>query len=307
MPKSSLIMALAKVMIAAAWADGQISNDEINSLKDLLFHLPGMTAQDWAQLEIYIASPVDAEERTRLVQELQDALLTSSDKALALSALDDIVQADGAVTEQERQVLKEIRAALDEVNVNILSQMGRLLSGPVRRRTHASEDAPNREDRLDDFMKNRIYYSLSRRLEVDADDLELPEPLLRKLSLAGGLMARIAYVNRDVTDGEFEAMVDALAKGWDVEPNEAALVAEVAVSETGKDLDYYRLTRQFYEVTSAQERKNFLDVLFAVATGDGKVSHEEMEEIRTISKVFKLGHSDFIDAKLKVPRDMRAY
>lgn len=307
MAKPRLIMALAKVLIAAAWSDGRITNDEINSLKDLLFHLPGMTAREWVQLEIYIATPVDAEERARLVGELQAALRKPRDKALALAALDDLLQADGEMTGAERQVFDEIRGALDQVDVSILGQLGGLLSGPVSRRSEATTGAPNREERLDDFVKNRIFYALSRRLEMDAEDLDLPEKLLRKLSLAGGLMARVAYVDRDVTGGEFDAMVDALARGWDVEPQEAALVAEVAVSQIGKDLDYYRLTRQFYEVTSEREREDFLNVLFAVAAGDGQVSHEEMEEIRTISKVLKLTHKQYIHAKLKIPRDERAY
>ena len=55
---SNIVMPLAKVMIATAWADGTIQNDEINSLKDLLFQLHGMTAADWAELDIYIESPV---------------------------------------------------------------------------------------------------------------------------------------------------------------------------------------------------------------------------------------------------------
>ncbi len=58
MTDKTVILNLAKVLVASAWADGQISNDEINSLKDLTFHLPGMTAADWVQIEIYIDSPV---------------------------------------------------------------------------------------------------------------------------------------------------------------------------------------------------------------------------------------------------------
>jgi len=66
MSNTSVILSLAKVMIAAAWADGVISNEEINCLKDLLFHMKGMTAQDWAVIDIYVESPVEAAERQRL-------------------------------------------------------------------------------------------------------------------------------------------------------------------------------------------------------------------------------------------------
>ena len=74
MSRSTVIMPLAKVMIAAAWADGTISNDEINCMKDLLFQLPEMTARDWSELEIYIDSPVVKAERERLVADLNRVL-----------------------------------------------------------------------------------------------------------------------------------------------------------------------------------------------------------------------------------------
>jgi hypothetical protein len=67
MAKPNVIKALAKVMIAAAWSDGSITVDEVNSLKDLLFQLP-MTASDWAELDIYLDAPV-GEASARLVAE----------------------------------------------------------------------------------------------------------------------------------------------------------------------------------------------------------------------------------------------
>ena len=80
-------MALAKVMVAAAWADGNVSLDEINSLKDLLFHLPDMTAGDWAQIDIYIDFPVEEAERIRLVEDLRQALSSPAERDQAQRAL----------------------------------------------------------------------------------------------------------------------------------------------------------------------------------------------------------------------------
>ena len=53
MSECNVTLALAKLMIAAAWADNLVSIEEINCLKDLLFRLPEMTAKDWDLLEIY--------------------------------------------------------------------------------------------------------------------------------------------------------------------------------------------------------------------------------------------------------------
>jgi uncharacterized tellurite resistance protein B-like protein len=314
MPDKNLILTLAKVIIAAAWADGEMALEEINSLKDLLFQLPysgfktgaRTTAREWATLEIYIESPVDAAERARLVEALQATLQTPEDKALALAALENLIWADGVVTEEEQRVAKEIRAAIEAVSVGTLAQLGRLIRGPVQRRSQAVAGAPDREEFLDDFIKNRVYYAVCRRLDLGATELTIPEADLRKLSLAGGLMAQVAHVDREVTEGEFDAMVKSLQAGWDITGEAAALVAEVAVSRVGADLDHYRTAREFFSSTTEDERIRFLEVLFAVADADGYVSHDEIEEIRRVATSLKLTHRQFIDAKLTIPGERRA-
>jgi uncharacterized tellurite resistance protein B-like protein len=305
MARPRLIMALAKVIIAAAWADGQMTNEEINSLKDLLFRMPEMTARDWAALDIYIDSPVSEADRQQLVDELKATLSSPADKALAISRLEEVVSADGVVSEEELAAIEEIESAIGQVDVSVFGRLGRLLRGPVQRRSEAFTEGQNRELYLDDFIKNRIFYSVRRRLALGESGLGISETDVRKLSLAGGLMARVAYVDRDVSGSEFDAMLTALQDNWDIPKEAATLVAEVAIDEISKDLDYYRLTRRFFERTTEAERVRFLDVLFAVAEADGHVSYEETEEIRTISKMLKLTHKQFINAKLKVPRQRR--
>jgi hypothetical protein len=51
---------------------------------------------------------------------------------------------------------------------------------------------------------------------------------------------------------------------------------------------------------------HFLEALFALADGDMYVSYGRTEEIRTIATVLKLKYKQFVDAKLKIPRDRRA-
>lgn len=306
MSKPNVIKALAKVMIAAAWADGSVNVDEVNSLKDLLFRLPGMTASDWAELDIYLDAPIGGAERARLVAELQSALATSQDKALAIAALDEVVSVDGKISEEEQRTIEEIKSAIQSANIGVFGKMGKLMGNSVNRRTQAVENAPNRELHLEDFVKNRIFYQVNRRLELGETSIHLPDDQLRKLSLAGGLMARVAYLDGEVEEGEFDTMVRAIQANWGISDLEAALVAEIAVSEITKGLDYYRLSRQFFESTTEEERVRFLDVLFAVADGDGGVSYPETEEIRMIANGLKLTHMQFIDAKLRIPPERRS-
>jgi len=55
-------------------------------------------------------------------------------------------------------------------------------------------------------------------------------------------MARVAYVDQDIQAGEVEIMVAALHRHWLLPEAQAALVAQVAASEIGRGLDYYRLS-----------------------------------------------------------------
>lgn len=302
---TNITLSLAKVMVAAAWADGQINNDEINCLKDILFHLQGMTASDWAAIDIYIESPVDDAERQRLVAELQARLSSPAEREQAIQALDQMVGIDGEVSESERAVLDEMKAALQSAQTGGIKRWSLFTRKRVESRSEAVQAAPNRELYMDDFLKNKIYYDVRRRLEQENIPSEIPEVELRRLSLAGGLMARVAYADNQVSEAENQIILGALQKYWGKSQVEATVIAECAAAEITKDIDYYRLTREFFEATTEEERVRFLDVLFAVAAGDGQASFAEIEEIRTISQGLLLTHKQFIDAKLKLPADKR--
>lgn len=306
MSDSTFILTLAKVIIAAAWADGEIAHEEINALKDLLFRLPDMTGREWAMLEMYMEAPVGDAERERLLAQLQQAMRSREDRQLALRSLDALAAADGVITDGERRVVEALKAEIASTSVGALSRLGHVVKGALERREQALREAPNREAHFEDYIKNKVYYSVQRRLEAGDQALDVPDEELRKLCLAGGLMARVAHVDRQVTDDESRAIADALQEHWGLGKVEAEFIAQVALSEIGPSMDYYRLTREFFTNTSLEERERFLRALFAVAASDGLASSDEIEEIRAIANSLHMTHKQFIDAKLTLPKDKRA-
>ncbi|MCB0194341.1 MAG: TerB family tellurite resistance protein [Anaerolineae bacterium] len=291
MPTESLIMTLGKVIVAAAWADGDITNDELNSLKDLLFYLPRtdeaagkrLTEQEWARLDIYIDSPVGADERARLIADLQDAVRTEEDKELVISTLEELVQSDGKVSPEEKAVLDEVKSAL-AFDTGFFGFVGRLVGGAVNRRSEAVANAPNREDLFEAFVKNKVYYAVRQRLNAEGKDLNVSDDELRKLSLAGGLMARVAHADKQVTDAELATIAQYLQEAWPLANEAAALVAEIAVSKINQDIDYFRLSRQFANQTTMDERVAFVDTLYKIAAADGTVSPEENAEVGSVAQ-----------------------
>ncbi len=297
------MLTLAKVLIAAAWADGEINNDEKNCLKDIIFHISDtgvrLSAREWELLEMYIDSPVGDNERARLVAELQDAIRTPTERQYVVDALKQMALADGVSGEDERQAIDEITRAVNDADTGLLNSLNRLLGRSMSRRSAAVANAPNRDVYFDDYLKNKVYYETNRILREEGRSLDLSDEDMRKLGLAGGLMARIAKVDETVSESEFETMVDTIANTWQVDHEAAVFVTEVAVSSLDVTYDYYRMTREFATSTTLEERQRFLVALFLIAGAEDGVSFEETEEIRLVALGINVSHEDFINAKLQ--------
>jgi len=241
MAKHPLVMALAKVIIAAAWADGELSLDEINDLKRLLAELgqtgsqSELTADEWAELEIYLYSPVDAAERTRLVDDLRDLIVTSEERQMVLHTIQRLVAADRVVTPVEREVVQAIQYALERGSQSLLHQLGRAFRVALGIRA----PGPNREELLPEFLRNRIYYALHMRLGQDIDALGIDRDELHVLTLAGGLLALIARVDDQVTPAEHDRIVTILKEWWHLDHTRATLVAEIALTKSASNLDFF--------------------------------------------------------------------
>jgi len=304
MARESLLLALGRVIAAAAWADGEITHDEINSLKDLLLRLPGMTQQDWSRLDMYIETPVNADERQRLVDQLGATMFSNKDRQFVIDALNELIQADGAVTDDEKLVVNEIIQQIDDTGIGLMGGLSRLVGSAMNRRSDIV-NAPNREDYFEDFIKNKVYYEVQRRLGLGEGQLNLPEDTLRRLSLAGGMMAQIAHVDKTITNEEFDAIASAFQETWGIDAQQATFVAEVSTASETANLDVFRTAREFVEVSSHDERLTIVDILFTVAAADGNIAYEETETIRDISRSLLVSHSEFIASKTKISEQIK--
>ena len=300
-----LIIILAKVIIAAAWADGKITNDEINHLKDLMFRMPNMTRLQWAELDMYIETPVDDAERERLIEELRRQVSGSDDRQLALDTLLAMIEADGDVSDDEQAMMDTVKEVLTDSGAVMFNSIKRLVTGSIDERAERIAEAPNRDAYYHDFITNKVYYEVQRRLRMGETELNIDDNKLRKLSLAGGLMAQIARVHQGINDDELQAIAESLEKHWQLPRTESAFVAQVATSELAENIDYMRTAREFYDVCDNQEILDFVDILFEVAASDGIATMSEIEEIRAVSKSLLVNHDQFIEAKIKIPRDKR--
>ena len=113
-------------------------------------------------------------------------------------------------------------------------------------------------------------------------------------------MARVAHVDKDISEDELTAIKNVLKTSWDLNDEEAETIARISCERTLKGLDYFRLARSFFQCSVIEQRRSFLRSLLYIANASEKTSNDEVEEIRTISNSLKLTQKDFIAAKVTI-------
>ena len=305
MADRKFIMDLAKLVIAAAWADGELKNEEVNALKDLLFNLENVTGKEWAQLQMYMDSPVSPEETEKLLGDVLSQIKSEDDKGLVISSLENLFGADGVISGEELILLEKIKDDVSQVSTGLLARLSKMLPGSLAKRETTYTGGAQRDTQVDDYIENRIYYHLKSAARKKGLAIDLPDEKARQVCLAAGIMARISAVDSGISEQEKQTIKDVLARQWDLEEREAEILAELSCDSTLKGLDFFRLTRSFFECTGLEQRREFIKSLFTVANASEKTSYDETEEIRRIAKSLKLTHKDFIDAKLTIPDEDR--
>jgi uncharacterized tellurite resistance protein B-like protein len=303
MANKDFILDLGKLMIGIAWTDGQLHPEEINALKELLFLLPEISGEDWRQLELYMTHAVTDSEREELAKKVLNSTRSKNEKELVLNTLEKLVSVESGATNAE--VIETFRQDLETKSTGLLAHFMAPLKKSLQFRAKHYTGRSSREDRIEDFIKNTIYFQLSSELEIRDHQLNLPEEEVRKICLAAGLMAHVAWVDNEVCHREREAMSLGLQQLWNLPKDEAELITEMSHTRIMHGLDLVRLTTGFCEYTTIDERKAFLQCLFAIANAAKQTSHEEIEEIRRIAKSLELPHQEFINAKLTIPKEER--
>lgn len=305
MADKQFVLNLGKLLIGVAWADGKLTQQEINALKELLFLLPEISGDEWMALELYMESPVGEEERQQLLTRVLNEIRTQADKALVLETLEKLVHIEGGSNEAEASIVEGFRKDIEAKSTGLLAHLANPLRRAIRSRTsHYAADG-GRESRIDDYIKNTVYYQLVSEMKERGIKISLPDEEIRKVCLAAGLMARVAWVDNAFCEQEQNSVVRALANEWQLPQEEAQLIMEIGHQRIMKGLDFVQLSKGFCKLTTVPERKKFLNSLFAIANTAHKTSSQEIEEIRAITKGLELGHQDFIEAKLTISREDR--
>ncbi len=316
MPRQNneFIFSLAKLLIAFGWADGKLGDEEITAIKNSLFKLGNLNAEQWGELELFMENPVDETQRNKLATEMANNLRSNQDIELVREALETVIQADGVVADEEKAAMEKF---LEDIKAGISGSLGLLLKNFFKRSVTSLNQNRQLENSMAEFVKNKILFHLKKTLSDESAEAArlnaLTEKELQKLTAMAALLGRVALTDGNFSKEEQSQAADALCVHQGIDRADALLVVDIACHSLeklkdegiGEDIDYYHYTHIFFENTDYSERVQFLKSLFLIANASDKTSFQEIEQIRSIAIDLKVDHSDFIQAKLTIPRGDR--
>ena len=278
-------LALLKVLIAAAWADSRLSHAEINYLKSLAKRFK-LSDSDWLEMEPHLEDPPSESEIDALFQDLLARIGTPAGRSEVIRHIEGILNADENLSAEEHDFLEQYTLVLREASTVelLVSRMRGLFQ---------KRPAPAMVD-LDEFIRNKIFFKLRRRIGTDQIT-----PEMYRMCLLGGLMGIVARADGEIHGHELEAIRRHLQSQGNFEPDALDTLMAIVEEELVRGLDRSRLISEYTSKLGFDERVELLDLLFGIACADGGLTHAELEELRGVSSAMNLSHRQYIDAKLR--------
>ncbi len=286
--KKPLALAMGKIFIALAWADGKVQEEEIKTLKDYLFRLPMLSERDWASLNIYMEYPVTEEEREFLISEFKLHLSDPQDREFALEGLTRMVLADGKVTKAEERMLRDMRTSMMVAKLGFASNVIRMLRKIFQKRRKLMSNVANREVHLDEYMENQVLFRVKHFMRETNLKWQHDAGWLERVCLMGGLMARMVMIDRILLPEEAREMINLLMQRWNLTREWAETVTMLSLCKEASEMDVRRLAVRFEQTTTDFERRELFQALVQIVKADSEIDPREVKELERMAEFLKV-------------------
>jgi uncharacterized tellurite resistance protein B-like protein len=128
----------------------------------------------------------------------------------------------------------------------------------------------------------------------------LPPERARFIAAFAYILGRVAHADHHFSDDETRAMEAIVREFGELPEEQAVLVVQIAKSQNRLfgGTENFLVTREFREISTAEERRHLLDCMFAVSAADDSISAAEESQIRQIASELGFTHREYVDARL---------
>ena len=153
------------------------------------------------------------------------------------------------------------------------------------------------------------WFSRSATTSADSDAVKriadelvgLDDDTARFLAAFAFLLTRVAAVDHEISSHEAQVIEQIVTETGGLAPERAALVVRLAVAEQHKvgGTDGFLVTRELVRIATYEQRLAIIRCLFAVATADHRVHHQEGEEIGRIARELRIEPPDLVSIRVQ--------
>lgn len=290
-------VALGKTLIAAAWVDGELNQQEMACLKKIILQLPGITFDDWRKLKIYLAYPLTKPEQVKVAERFAEQVYLKHHRQNAWESMLAVIRADGGVNLEEKKFAEEIDLALSDNAESFLRTLKfYFFKHSIFNQEAWPEEQTGREKFIHEFFDNPVYF-LFRKAILNKDiSVVQSKPELQKICLFSALLAWMAKVDDKINFPELKQIRAILKKTCGLSDEVAKCIQEVSFSIDANDLELSEVVTSLREVTHRYERNDLFHALSRLLVIDGEVTDEELESLRTIALYLEISQEVWIDA-----------
>lgn len=287
-------MTFLKVLTTIAWADGEISQSEINIFKKF-YRKFDLEKHELDELKPYLFSPIAKQEKDELYRQMIAELSSPKEKKEIMGALESMVQADKRMKSDERELVNQFSEWLEKSS-HTKRSFGRIRN--LLQRTifkHARDLNPD----IEKYFKRGVLKKIELKNTHSQIPTNLTDERLYLICLLGTMMAAVAHVDGHFDLAEKKALKLCLTDQFSLAGKELTLLFEVVEEQALQGFDFYEVTAEINRIVSYNDRIHLMECLFEVCIADGEMVHEEAEEVRRITKALRIPHKIFIEYKVR--------
>jgi uncharacterized tellurite resistance protein B-like protein len=298
-----------KALIAAAWADGELSTEEIKTLSYYLERFQ-ITEAEYSELQPLLDQALDPSAAQTLLEEQLQELATAEERRTLVAAVEDLLLADDKLDPAGATFLQGLRELTSHVPTAqlFISRLRALWAvAPARREGPRRVDEPMARfgrHRLLEYFRGRV--ALARARSGIAVDSGVSDSDLYRVVVWAGLLSQVAQADREFCPAEERQLLDLLAVTGDVPRPDLEVVVRAYTDGSLLGVDLVTLVREFLQIASPEESGLLLDSLFLVAAADGTLHERELRLIRQIAEGVGFGERSYVAALNRCKRRMAA-
>jgi uncharacterized tellurite resistance protein B-like protein len=283
--------ALLRVLVSVAWADGEVSAEEAEYIRNLCRRFELSAGEAEAILSL-TRTPIGWEGFQEHLRGLDSLRREPASRQELIRSIEGLIDLDQRRTPEEERYLAFLRAwAGEEPSEACSPEPWKGLWRSARSRIGSLSD------RLSPRSLAAVLEQAARSKMPPREDLSTPQRRHYAI-LFGALISRVIQADRVARPEEVDRLRRILEEEHGFSAEEGARILEVIERQLAAENDRQRLCAEFNRITEMEDRLGLLKALFSVALADGRLSPEEEEEIRLIANYLWIETQEFVRLRL---------